>query len=42
MVDKMWREIMSRVQSDTLVLHLKKIKNIQEHLEEANAALDHI
>lgn len=33
---------MSKVQLDTLVLHLKKIKNIQENLEEASSALDKI
>lgn len=41
-IDKMWRDVMLRVQQDTLVLHLNKIKNLQTNLDDANSALDRI
>lgn len=42
MIDKTWRDTMNKVQQDTLVLHLKKIKGVQENLEQSHETLERI
>mmetsp|Transcript_43575 Transcript_43575/g.42066 ORF Transcript_43575/g.42066 Transcript_43575/m.42066 type:complete len:189 (+) Transcript_43575:877-1443(+) len=41
-IDKVWKDIMQKVQQDTLVLHLKKIKGIQINLDESHLTLEKI
>ena len=41
-VDQTWKEIMHKVHQDTLVLHLNKIKLIQDNLDESHFTLEKI